>query len=121
MNGRLDALQAAILRVKLRHLDAWSQARRVHAQYYNEAFRSFKGIRSAYTEPGNGHIYNQYVLRVPQRDNLQEYLNKHQIGNAIYYPIPLHLQECYAHLGYAAGDFPESEKAAGNHRSSGVS
>ncbi len=112
MNGRLDALQAAILRVKLRHLDAWSQARRVHAQYYNEAFRSFKGIQVPYTEPGNGHIYNQYVLRVPQRDNLQEYLNKHQIGNAIYYPIPLHLQECYAHLGYAAGDFPESEKAA---------
>ncbi len=75
MNGRLDALQAAILRVKLRHLDAWSQARRVHAQYYNEAFRSFKGIQIPYTGPGNVHIYNQYVLRAPQRDTLQEYLN----------------------------------------------
>lgn len=112
MNGRLDALQAAILRVKLRYLDEWSQRRRVHAQYYNEAFRSFEIIQVPYTEPGNVHIYNQYVLRVPQRDTLQEYLNERRIGNAIYYPIPLHLQECYADLGYTAGDFPESERAA---------
>ncbi|GAK61440.1 pleiotrophic regulatory protein DegT [Candidatus Vecturithrix granuli] len=112
MNGRLDALQAAILRVKLRHLDAWSQARRVHAQYYNEAFRLLEIVQIPYTEPGNVHIYNQYILRLPQRDALQTYLNEHHIGNAIYYPIPLHLQECYTHLGYAVGDFPESEKAA---------
>lgn len=112
MNGRLDALQAAILRVKLRHLDEWSQARRIHAQYYNEAFRALKAVQVPYTESGNVHIYNQYVLRVPQRDALQEYLNERRIGNAIYYPIPLHLQECYAHLHYAVGEFPESERAA---------
>lgn len=112
MNGRLDALQAAILRVKLRHLDQWSQARRAHAQYYDEAFREFEPVQTPYTKPGNAHIYNQYVLRVPQRDALQEYLNAHRIGNAIYYPIPLHLQECYAQLGHVVGEFPESERAA---------
>ena len=112
MNGRLDALQAAILRVKLRHLDTWSQARRTHARYYKEAFRSLEQVQTPYTRPGNVHIYNQYVLRVAKRDALQAYLKDHQIGNAIYYPIPLHLQECYVHLGYTVGDFPESEKAA---------
>lgn len=112
MNGRLDALQAAILRVKLRHLDAWSEARRTHAHYYDEAFQALGQVQTPYTSPGNVHIYNQYVLRVEKRDALQAYLKEHQIGNAIYYPIPLHLQECYAHLGYTAGDFPESEEAA---------
>ena len=112
MNGRLDALQAAVLRVKLRHLDEWSHARRVHAQYYHDAFESLDQVITPYTEPGNSHIYNQYVIRVPRRNELQTYLKEYHIGNAIYYPIPLHLQECYAHLGYHIGDFPEAEKAA---------
>lgn len=112
LNGRLDALQAAVLRVKLKYLDRWSEARRLHAKYYNEAFRSLDQVQTPHVEPGNVHIYNQYILRVPKRDELQAYLKEYQIGNAIYYPIPLHLQECYEHLGYKPGDFPESEKAA---------
>jgi dTDP-4-amino-4,6-dideoxygalactose transaminase len=112
MNGRLDAIQAAILRVKLRFLEGWSEARRTHAKYYNEAFRSLDAAQTPYAESGALHIYNQYVLRVPKRDELQAYLKEHQIGNAIYYPIPLHLQECFEDLGYTAGDLPESEKAA---------
>lgn len=112
LNGRLDALQAAVLRIKLKHLESWSNARRLHAKYYDEAFRSLDQVQTPGTESGNVHIYNQYVLRVPKRDELQAYLHEHQIGNAIYYPIPLHLQECYEHLGYTSGDFPESEKAA---------
>ncbi len=112
MNGRLDALQAAGLRVKLKHLDEWSKGRRLHARCYNEAFRSFEQLQTPYVEHANVHIYNQYILRAPQRDKLQAYLTEHDIGNAIYYPIPLHLQECYVHLGHKAGAFPESENAA---------
>ncbi len=112
INGRLDALQAAILRVKLRYLSGWTNKRRQHAEYYNQAFSDVKQVQIPYTEPGNLHIYNQYVLRVNRRDELRSYLSNHHIGNAIYYPIPLHLQKCYEHLGYKTGDFPESEKAA---------
>ncbi len=112
MNGRLDALQAAILRVKLTHLDEWSEARRRHAQYYNEAFQTLEQVQTPYTVPGNCHIYNQYVIRVPRRDDLQAYLTEQHIGNALYYPVPLHLQECYDRLGYQETDFPEAEKAA---------
>lgn len=112
MNGRLDALQAAILRVKLKHLENWSEQRRQHAAYYDEAFAEIEQVQTPVTESGNLHIYNQYIIRVPQRDELQVYLKEQQIGTAIYYPIPLHLQECFAHLGYQSGDFPESEKAA---------
>jgi dTDP-4-amino-4,6-dideoxygalactose transaminase len=112
INGRLDALQAAILRVKLKYLEGWSEKRRQHAEYYNRAFSQIEQIQIPFTEPGNLHIYNQYVIRVPNRDGLQVYLNEYHIGNAIYYPIPLHLQECFRYLGYSPGDFPESEKAA---------
>ncbi len=112
MNGRLDALQAAILRVKLRHLEQWSEARRSHAEYYNQAFESLEAVKTPVVKPGNVHIYNQYIIRVSRRDELQNYLKEQQIGNAIYYPIPLHLQECYAHLGGKIGDFPEAEQAA---------
>jgi len=112
INGRLDALQAAILRVKLKYLEEWSEKRRQHAAYYNQAFSSSEHIQTPYTEPGNLHIYNQYVIRVPKRDELQAYLKEHHIGNAIYYPIPLHLQECFEYLEYKPGHFPESEKAA---------
>lgn len=112
MNGRLDALQAAILRVKLRHLDDWSAARRRHAHYYDQAFAALDAVQTPITQPGNEHIYNQYIIRVAQRDALQVFLKERQIGNAIYYPLPLHLQDCYADLGYKAGDLPEAEKAA---------
>lgn len=112
INGRLDALQAAVLRVKLKHLDAWSAARREHAEYYTQALQAVKGVQTPITAPGNTHIYNQYVLRVERRDELQAHLNAHQIGNAIYYPIPIHLQECYDILGYQETDFPAAEQAA---------
>ena len=112
INGRLDALQAAVLRVKLTHLDAWSAARREHAEYYTQAFQGMKEAQTPITAPGNTHIYNQYVLRVERRDELQAHLNAHQIGNAIYYPIPIHLQECYDILGYQETDFPAAEQAA---------
>jgi dTDP-4-amino-4,6-dideoxygalactose transaminase len=112
INGRLDALQAAILRVKLKYLEGWSEKRRQHAEYYNQAFSQIEQVQPPYTEPGNLHIYNQYIIRVPKRDELQTYLKEHHIGSAIYYPIPLHLQECFGYLGYKTGDLPESEKAA---------
>lgn len=112
MNGRLDALQAAILRVKLKHLDDWSAARRKHAEFYDRAFADLDEVTTPRRVAGGTHIYNQYVIRVPRRDELQAHLKDRQIGNAIYYPIPLHLQECFAHLGYQAGDFPEAEQAA---------
>jgi dTDP-4-amino-4,6-dideoxygalactose transaminase len=112
MNGRLDALQAAILRVKLKHLEDWSEQRRQHAAYYDEAFAAIEQVQTPFTKPGNLHIYNQYIIRVPRRDELQAYLKERQIGTAIYYPIPLHLQECFAHLGCQPGDLPESEQAA---------
>lgn len=112
INGRLDALQAAVLRVKLTYLDAWSAARREHAEYYTQAFQGMKEAQTPITAPGNTHIYNQYVLRVERRDELQAHLNAHQIGNAIYYPIPIHLQECYDILGYQETDFPAAEQAA---------
>ena len=112
MNGRLDALQAAILRVKLRHLDAWTQARAEHAAYYNEAFAGVEELQTPFAAEGGRHIYNQYVLRAQRRDELQAHLNENRIGNALYYPIPLHLQECYERLGYQEDDFPKAEQAA---------
>ena len=112
MNGRLDALQAAILRVKLHHLDAWSQARAEHAAYYNDAFSELEDVHTPFVVPGGRHIYNQYILRAKRRDDLQSYLNEQRIGNALYYPLPLHLQQCYEHLGYQEGDFPYAEQAA---------
>ncbi|GAK54271.1 pleiotrophic regulatory protein DegT [Candidatus Moduliflexus flocculans] len=112
INGRLDALQAAVLRVKLKHLDSWSAARREHADYYTKAFQKVAGVQTPATASGNVPIYNQYVLRAEKRDELQAALNQQEIGNAIYYPIPLHLQECYRELKYQEGDFPAAEQAA---------
>ncbi len=120
LNSRLDALQAAVLSVKLKYLDGWSKARRQNAENYNHLF-SNTDVITPYTEPYNDHIYNQYIIRVGKwakpspksgRDELQEFLKKRNIGTAIYYPIPLHLQGCYTDLGYRAGDFPKSERAA---------
>jgi dTDP-4-amino-4,6-dideoxygalactose transaminase len=112
-NFRLDALQAAILRVKLRHLPSWSQARRTNAARYRTAFGK-RGLGSKVTLPDDvpGHIYNQFVVRVTDRDRLQAHLAEQGIGTEIYYPVPLHLQECFASLGYQRGDLPVSEEAA---------
>ena len=111
-NSRLDALQAAVLLAKLPHLESWSAARRKNAQYYNSAFAGLSDIRTPYLDPANVSIYNQYTLRVSKRDELQERLKSKGIGNSVYYPLPLHLQPCFAYLGYSEGAFPESEKAA---------
>ncbi|HKM54844.1 MAG TPA: DegT/DnrJ/EryC1/StrS family aminotransferase [Isosphaeraceae bacterium] len=116
-NSRLDALQAAVLRVKLRHLDAWTAMRRTVADRYRNLFAShglLELIGLPAERPGNFHVYNQFVIRVPAtlRDPLREYLTARKIGTEIYYPIPLHLQVCFASLGYRPGDFPRSETAA---------
>jgi dTDP-4-amino-4,6-dideoxygalactose transaminase len=111
-NSRLDALQAAVLLAKLPHLESWSAARRKNAEYYNAAFAGSSDIRTPVIDPANVSIYNQYTLRVPRRDELQEHLKKKGIGSSIYYPLPLHLQPCFEYLGYSEGAFPESERAA---------
>jgi dTDP-4-amino-4,6-dideoxygalactose transaminase len=111
-NSRLDALQAAVLLAKLPHLESWSAARRKNAEYYDAAFADSSDVRTPYIDPANVSIYNQYTLRATRRDGLQEHLKSKGIGNSVYYPLPLHLQPCFEYLGYAAGDFPESEKAA---------
>lgn len=119
-NFRLDALQAAVLLAKLPHLDEWHAARRRNAALYREEFTRL-GVLDRVTLPSepyaasgvpNHHIYHQYVIRVPQRDKVRERLTAAGIGCAVYYPLPLHLQECFASLGHAAGDFPEAERAS---------
>jgi dTDP-4-amino-4,6-dideoxygalactose transaminase len=115
--GRLDALQAAILRVKLPYLDAWTAGRQANARCYASLFQA-RGLSSWVTvprEPGAGrHVFNQYVIRVPaeHRDPLRKHLQQRGIGSEIYYPVPLHMQECFAYLGHRKGDFPHSERAA---------
>jgi dTDP-4-amino-4,6-dideoxygalactose transaminase len=110
-NSRLDALQAAILRVKLRYLDRWSEARARNAEAYNKLFEGSR-VGRPYHDPRARHIYNQYVIRTEKRDELRQYLSDRGIGTEIYYPVPLHLQQCFASLGYKAGDMPQSEAAA---------
>lgn len=116
INSRLDALQAAVLRIKRKHLGRWTEARRRNAGRYRALFREAKIGSSLVSLPreqkGFYHIYNQFVIRSGERDALREHLRKEEIGTEIYYPIPLHLQECYRHLGYHPGDLPESERAA---------
>src|SRR5580698_1385699 len=114
-NFRIDELQAAVLNIKLRHLDAWSAGRQHNAAYYDRAFQQARlgtKVRTPHAIPGGRHIYNQYVIRVPQRDALRQHLAASGVGTEIYYPVPLHLQGCFASLGHQAGDFPESEAAA---------
>lgn len=107
---RLAAIQAAVLSVKLKYLNRWHEGRRAHAAIYNAAFTGSR-ITPPRIDTGNYSIYNQYVVRLPHRDAAKDALAKHAIGSAIYYPIPLHLQECFKSLGHRPGDFPESEKA----------
>ena len=110
-NSRLDALQAAILRVKLKHLDRWSEGRARNAALYNSLFEGSRVVRPHH-DPRTRHIYNQYVIRVPKRDELRVFLTERTIGNEVYYPVPLHLQKCFAPLGYKEGDMPNAETAA---------
>lgn len=110
-NSRLDALQAAILRVKLRHLDRWSEGRAKNAALYNQLFEGSR-VGRPYHDARTRHIYNQYVIRVPKRDELKKFLGEKNIGCEVYYPVPLHVQKCFAHLGYKEGSMPVSEAAA---------
>ena len=110
-NSRLDALQAAILRVKLRHLDRWSEARARNADLYDQRFEGSR-VGRPYRDPRGRHIYNQYVIRVERRDDLRKHLTDRGIGTEVYYPVPLHLQQCFAPLGYKPGDMPNAEAAA---------
>jgi dTDP-4-amino-4,6-dideoxygalactose transaminase len=130
-NFRLDTLQAAIVLAKFKHLDDWTAKRQTNARRYDVLFEESGLVSSGLVqlpripsysatmneERGTGnqdrHIINQYVIRVPRRDGLQAFLKEKGIGTEVYYPLPLHLQECFAYLGYKSGDFPESEKAAG--------
>lgn len=114
-NFRLDAMQAAILRVKLRHLDDWNEARRSNAKRYEEHFKSLGLTASGNVQAPRitpGHVCNQYIVRVRERDRLKGFLKEKGIETEIYYPLPMHLQKCFSGLAYKQGDFPESEKAA---------
>ena len=111
-NSRLDALQAAVLLAKLPHLEAWSGARRANAAFYDQAFADVAEIVTPYVDPANQSIYNQYTIRAQKRDALQAHLKQRDIGCSIYYPLPLHLQPCFAYLGHKEGQFPESERAS---------
>ena len=119
-NFRLDAIQAAVLSVKLPHLDSWGAGRREKAAFYRRAFAQH-GLERIVTLPiepwsqsglANHHIYNQFIVRAPRRDELRTFLKESGIGSEIYYPLPLHLQECFRSLGYSDGDFPQAERAA---------
>jgi len=109
-NSRLDALQVAVLAVKLPLLEGWTEARRDNARFYAEALAGIDGLHTPVEVPGKRHIYNQYTVRADRRDELKEFLGGKGIGCAIYYPRPLHLQGCFAELGYRAGQFPVAER-----------
>jgi len=116
-NFRLDALQAAIVTAKLRHLDEWTARRQANADLYRQLLDQYglvgdEKVTPPISEPGRRHIYNQFVIRVLQRDGLQAHLKAQGIGTEVYYPIPLHMQQCFSSLGYKEGDCPVSEAAA---------
>jgi len=111
-NSRLDEIQAAILRVKLRYLREWERARRSHAAMYTKLLEPIKPVQTPYIPTGYEHVFHQYTIRVPHRDALQKFLNQRKIGNAVYYPVPLHLQPIYAKPELARGLFAEAERAA---------
>jgi dTDP-4-amino-4,6-dideoxygalactose transaminase len=111
-NSRLDEIQAAILRVKLRHLAKWQTARQAHAAEYHRLLSGAPGVAPPITPDGYEHVFNQYTIRVERREAVQEHLSDLKIGSAVYYPVPLHLQPLYASLGHKRGDFPHSERAA---------
>jgi dTDP-4-amino-4,6-dideoxygalactose transaminase len=111
-NSRLDEIQAAILRVKLRHLDNWGVARRKNANSYTKLLKGVPGIVTPVEAPSAEHVYHQYTIRVPNRDRVQSALAEQGIGTTVYYPTPMHLQPLFANLGYREGDLPQAEQAA---------
>ncbi len=112
-NSRLDALQAAVLRAKLPHLDYWARARRTNAALYDELLADLPEVRTPATPPDHHHVYNQYTLRVEGRDDLREHLGGKGIGTGLYYPLGLHLQTCFAELGGREGELPVTERLTG--------
>jgi dTDP-4-amino-4,6-dideoxygalactose transaminase len=110
-NSRLDTLQAAVLLAKLPYLERWNQARKRNAARYTAAFAGHPAVCPPTTDPANDHIFHQYTVRVPQRDELQEHLKAQGIGHSVYYPLALHLQPCFAYLGYRRGSLPAAEAA----------
>jgi dTDP-4-amino-4,6-dideoxygalactose transaminase len=118
INSRLDTLQAAVLQIKLPYLDCWTSARSRHAARYRHLFEA-AGLSAEFcqlpaAEPGRVHVWNQFTIRIPggNRDALRSYLSEHKIGTEVYYPVPLHQQQCFAYLGYKKGRLPETERAA---------
>jgi dTDP-4-amino-4,6-dideoxygalactose transaminase len=115
INSRLDALQAAVLQVKLKYLDQWTEGRRRNAERYQQLFAQTKRVDCVTlppTVPGNFHVYNQFTVRAPKRDELRAFLKGKGVGTEVYYPLPMHLQNCYQDLGHQKGSFPLSERAA---------
>jgi len=111
-NNRLDEIQAAILRVKLRHLSNWQRARQANATLYTRLLNQIPGVLPPIVPEGFEHVFHQYTIRIERRDALQKFLSERKIGSTVYYPYPLHLQPLYASLGHKPGDFPHSERAA---------
>lgn len=114
-NFRLDELQAAVLNVKLKHLDEWTQGRQRNAAFYDSALERAdlgRAVQTPRATQGGRHIYNQYVVRVRDRNQLRQHLTANGVGTEIYYPVPLHLQKCFAYLGHREGEFAEAERAA---------
>ena len=114
-NFRIDEIQAAVLNIKLKHLDSWSEGRQRNAAFYDRAFAAAglgSVVKTPQAVPGYRHIYNQYVIRVQRRDELRKFLGEAGVGAEVYYPVPLHQQKCFEYLGYKTGELPESEKAA---------
>lgn len=113
-NFRLDEVQAAVLIVKLKYLEAWTEKRQQNAAVYVKLLYeiTWNAIHTPRTSPGNKHIYNQYCIKTQKRDALKAYLSENGVSTEVYYPVPMHLQECFAYLGYRAGQFPEAENAA---------
>ena len=109
---RIASVQATVLNVKLKYLEGWHEGRRRNAAIYDQLLVGSKVVTPK-IDSQNWSIYNQYVVRVPDRDRVKKVLQEKGIGSAVYYPLPLHMQECFANLGYKAGDFPQSEKACG--------
>ncbi len=110
-NSRLDELQAAVLRVKLKHLGEWNRKRNENARYYISRLQGLP-VELPALEPGNAHIYHQFVIKSPSRDRLQSFLSDQGIGTAVYYPVPLPLQPCFSSAGYKQGEFPDAEQCA---------
>jgi dTDP-4-amino-4,6-dideoxygalactose transaminase len=112
MNGRLDEIQAVVLRAKLPHLGQWNEQRRQHAHIYHSLLAGLP-VQTPVEHAGNRPVYHLYVIRAPKRDALQAWLKERGIGSGIHYPVPVHLQKAMAYLGYRAGDFPATEMVVG--------